>query len=62
VGDFRNLMAKSARGSMLRRNVTQEEVGNVTAFLCSDLASGISGEVHYVDGGFHVGAGDPGEA
>ncbi len=61
VGDFRRLMAKSARGSMLRRNVTQEEVGNATAFLLSDLASGISGEVHYVDAGFHVGAGDPGE-
>ncbi|MDX8409010.1 MAG: enoyl-ACP reductase [Mariprofundales bacterium] len=61
VGDFRSLMAKSARGSMLRRNVSQQEVGNVTAFLCSELASGISGEVHYVDAGFHVGAGDPGE-
>jgi len=62
VGDFRNLMAKSARGSMLGRNVSQLEVGNLTAFLLSDLASGISGEVHYVDAGFHVGAGDPGEA
>jgi len=61
VGDFRRLMAKSARGSMLRRNVSQLEVGNATAFLLSDLASGISGEVHYVDAGFHVGAGDPGE-
>ncbi|MDX8413517.1 MAG: enoyl-ACP reductase [Mariprofundales bacterium] len=61
VGDFRNLMAKSARGAMLGRNVSQLEVGNLTAFLLSDLASGISGEVHYVDAGFHVGAGDPGE-
>ncbi len=61
VGDFRHLMAKSARGAMLKRNVTQLEVGNMTAFLLSDLASGISGEVHYVDAGFHVGAGDPGE-
>jgi len=60
VGDFRRLMEKSARGSMLGRNVSQEEVGNATAFLLSDLASGISGEVHYVDAGFHVGAGDPG--
>ncbi|RMH50125.1 MAG: enoyl-ACP reductase [Zetaproteobacteria bacterium] len=60
VGDFRRLMAKSARGSMLGRNVTQLEVGNATAFLLSDLASGITGEVHYVDAGFHVGAGDPG--
>ncbi len=60
VGDFRRLMEKSARGAMLRRNVSQEEVGNVTAFLVSDLASGVTGEVHYVDAGFHVGAGDPG--
>jgi len=60
VGDFRRLMEKSARGSMLGRNVSQEEVGNTTAYLLSDLASGVSGEVHYVDSGFHVGAGDPG--
>jgi len=60
VGDFRNLMAKSARGSMLKRNVSQEEVGNTAAYLLSDLASGVTGEVHYVDSGFHIGAGDPG--
>ena len=40
----------------LRRNVTIEEVGNVAAFLCSDLASGITGEIVYVDAGYsHVG-------
>jgi enoyl-[acyl-carrier protein] reductase I len=61
VGDFRKLMEKSARGAMLKRNVTQEEVGNTAVYLLSDLSSGVSGEVHYVDGGFHVGAGDPGE-
>ncbi|MDX8398454.1 MAG: enoyl-ACP reductase [Mariprofundaceae bacterium] len=60
VGDFRKLMEKSARGSMLGRNVSQNEVGNTTAYLLSDMASGVSGEVHYVDAGFHVGAGDPG--
>jgi len=60
VGDFRKLMDKSARGSMLKRNVTQEEVGNATAYLLSDWASGVTGEVHYVDGGFSIGAGDPG--
>jgi enoyl-[acyl-carrier protein] reductase I len=60
VGDFKQLMAKSARGSMLGRNVSQEEVGNTTAYLLSDLSSGVSGELHYVDAGFHVGAGDPG--
>ena len=60
VGDFRRLMEKSARGSMLKRNVDQDEVGNAVMYLLSDLASGVSGEVHYVDSGFHVGAGDPG--
>jgi enoyl-[acyl-carrier protein] reductase I len=60
VGDFRKLMEKSARGAMLKRNVTQDEVGNTTAYLLSDLASGVTGEVHYVDAGFHIGAGDPG--
>jgi len=60
VGDFRKLMEKSARGAMLKRNVTQEEVGNATAYLLSDWASGVTGEIHYVDAGFSLGAGDPG--
>lgn len=60
VGDFRKLMDKSARGSMLKRNVDQEEVGNACVYLLSDLSSGVTGELHYVDAGFHVGAGDPG--
>jgi enoyl-[acyl-carrier protein] reductase I len=37
----------------LRRNVTIADVGNTAAFLCSDLAAGITGEVTYVDGGFN---------
>jgi len=61
VNDFRRLMEKSARGAMLRRNVTQDEVGNAAAYLVSDWASGVTGEVHYVDAGFNVGSGDPGE-
>ncbi|HXH71251.1 MAG TPA: enoyl-ACP reductase [Mariprofundaceae bacterium] len=60
VGDFRKLMDKSARGAMLKRNVTQEEVGNSAAYLLSDWAAGVTGEVHYVDAGFSIGAGDPG--
>jgi len=62
IGDFRTLMSKAARGSMLKRNVTQEEVGNAACYLLSDWASGVTGEVHYVDGGFSGGVGDPGEA
>jgi enoyl-[acyl-carrier protein] reductase I len=38
----------------LGRGVTIEEVGNTAAFLCSDLASGITGEITYVDGGFNT--------
>jgi enoyl-[acyl-carrier protein] reductase I len=38
--------------SPLRRNVTLENVGNTAAFLCSDLAAGITGEIVYVDAGF----------
>jgi enoyl-[acyl-carrier protein] reductase I len=60
VVDFRKLMEKNARGASLRRNVTQDEVGNAAAYLLSDWASGVTGEVHYVDAGFNIGAGDPG--
>lgn len=60
VGDFRKLMEKSARGAMLKRNVSQDEVGNTTVYLLSDLSSGVTGELHYVDAGFHIGAGDTG--
>ena len=54
IGDFRKLLDYAERNSPLRRNVTLEQVGNVAAFLCSDLASGITGEVVYVDSGFHI--------
>jgi enoyl-[acyl-carrier protein] reductase I len=40
----------------LRRAVTTMEVGNVAAFLCSDLASGVTGEITYVDAGFNTAA------
>ncbi len=60
VGDFRKLMEKSARGAMLKRNVTQDEVGNAAVYLVSDWSSGVTGEIHYVDAGFSIGAGDPG--
>ena len=56
VSGFRKMLNVVAEHTPLRRNVTTEEVGNAAAFLCSDLASGITGEVLYVDAGYsHVG-------
>ena len=54
IKSFRKMLDYNARQTPLRRNVTIEEVGNAGAFLCSDLASGISGEILYVDGGFNT--------
>ena len=54
IASFSRLLAYNARHAPLRRNVTIDEVGNVAAFLCSDLASGITGGVTYVDGGFNT--------
>jgi enoyl-[acyl-carrier protein] reductase I len=54
INSFGKLLAHAEKQSPLRRNVTTEEVGNVAAFLCSDLASGITGEISYVDAGFNT--------
>jgi enoyl-[acyl-carrier protein] reductase I len=54
IADFRNMLDYVEKNAPLRRNVTIEEVGNTAAFLCSDLASAITGEVIYVDSGFHI--------
>ena len=54
IGEFGKLLAYTAKNAPLKRNVTIEEVGNAAAFLCSDLASGITGEITYVDGGFNT--------
>src|SRR5574344_2058228 len=54
IKSFRKMLAYNEARTPLRRNVTIEEVGNAGAFLCSDLASGISGEILYVDGGFNT--------
>jgi len=54
VGNIRKMLEYTEQNSPLRRNVTTEEVGNVAAFLCSDLASGITGEVTFVDSGYNI--------
>lgn len=65
AGPIKTLAASGIRGargiftaveerSPLRRNVTQEEVGKAAVFLCSDLGSGVTGEVVYVDSGYHI--------
>lgn len=53
IGNFGKLLAFNERNAPLRRNVTIDEVGNAAAFLCSELASGITAEIMYVDGGFN---------
>ncbi len=65
IGGFRKMLGHVAGAAPLRRNVSTEDVGNAAAFLCSDLAAGITGEILYVDGGYsHVGMtfGDESEA
>ncbi|MFB9068784.1 enoyl-ACP reductase FabI [Pseudofulvimonas gallinarii] len=52
VGNFRKMLDTVQAATPLRRNVTIEDVGNAAAFLCSDLAAGITGEVTYVDAGY----------
>ncbi len=54
IADFGKLLNYNAKQAPLKRNVTIQEVGNAAAFLCSDLASGITGEITYVDGGFNT--------
>jgi enoyl-[acyl-carrier protein] reductase I len=56
IGGFGKILSYNERVAPLRRNVTTEEVGNAAAFLCSDLASGITGEVLHVDAGFSIAA------
>jgi enoyl-[acyl-carrier protein] reductase I len=54
IKGFRKMLDYNAKTSPLKRNVTIEEVGNTAAFLCSPLASGITGEIVYVDAGFNT--------
>jgi len=54
IGGFRKMLHHMAKVSPIRRTVTTEDVGNAAAFLCSDLAAGIAGEILYVDGGYNT--------
>jgi len=54
ISDFRRMLDYAEDNSPMRRNVTIEDVGNVTAFLASDLAMGVTGEVIHVDSGYHT--------
>ena len=54
IKDFRKFQTAYANVSPLKRNITAMEVGHAAAFLCSDLASGITGEVLHVDAGYHA--------
>lgn len=54
IGNFGKLLAYNSHHAPLRRNVTIDEVGNAAAFMLSDLASGITGEILYVDGGMNT--------
>lgn len=54
IGDFKEILNWNRDNAPLRRNVTQDEVGNSSLFLLSDLGAGITGEVLHVDAGYHV--------
>lgn len=54
ISGFRDMLSEAEKKNPLRRNVTIDEVGNAAAFLCSDLASGITGDILYVDSGYHI--------
>jgi enoyl-[acyl-carrier protein] reductase I len=54
IGDFRYILKWNQYNSPLKRNVTIEEVGGAGLYLLSDLASGVTGEIHHVDCGYHV--------
>jgi len=54
IGDFKSKIKLMDDFAPLRRTVTQEEVGKSALYFLSDLASGVTGEIHYVDGGFNI--------
>ena len=54
IGDFRYILKWNQYNAPLRRNITIEDVGGAGVYLLSDLASGVTGEIHHVDSGYHV--------
>ena len=54
ISGFRQILDHVEKNAPLRRNVSIEDVGNAAAFLCSDLAAGITGEIVYVDSGYNI--------
>ncbi len=54
IGDFRYILKWNEYNSPLRRNITMDDVGGAGLYLLSDLASGVTGEVHHVDGGYNI--------
>ncbi|WP_343190465.1 enoyl-ACP reductase [Buchnera aphidicola (Mollitrichosiphum nigrofasciatum)] len=54
IKNFNKLFNDSKKKNILKRNITIHEIGNVAAFLCSDLSSGITGQIIYVDGGYNL--------
>ncbi len=54
VGDFRMLLKYNQKNAPLKRNITMDDVAGAGLYMLSDLSSGVTGEIHYVDGGFNV--------
>ena len=54
IGDFRLILKWNEHNAPLRRNVTIDDVGGSALYLLSDLASGVTGETHHVDAGYHT--------
>jgi enoyl-[acyl-carrier protein] reductase I len=54
IGDFSNILNWNAENSPLRRSVAQDEVAGSSLYLLSDLSSGVTGEIHYVDAGYNI--------
>ncbi len=54
IGDFKSMLGIHANTAPLKRNTTQEDVANSAVYLLSDLANGVTGEIHYVDSGYNV--------